>query len=282
MSDRLSRRRCTLRRATRSIIENLETRRLMHAGEDHGGGVEILRADAGATAAYTDTQGRTWQADSGFSGGGTDTTAFAVSGTTDPKLSPSRRSGVFGYSSPAVDGNYTLNLYFADYKAAGQRKFNVAAEGQSILTNFDIAAAAGGPNKALVKTFNVNVTGGALDLQFSSAGVGNPVVSAFELIPVASTTTLPPPAPTQLNATAASSNSILLSWTDAATNNESGYEIERSTDGGVTFAPLKTTPPDVTQYTDGNLSPSTKYVYRVRAVNAAGESAWTNLADATT
>src|SRR3954466_12348398 len=206
MSDRLSRRRSTLRRAARSIVENLETRRLMHAGEDHGDGVEILRVDAGATAAYIDTQGRTWQADTGFSGGGTDTTAFAVSGTTDPKLYTSRRSGVFGYSNPAVDGNYTLNLYFADYKTAGQRKFNAAAEGAQILTNFDIAAAAGGANKTLVKTFNVNVTGGALDLQFSSAGVGNPVVSAFELIPVAPTTTVPPQAPTQLSATAASSN----------------------------------------------------------------------------
>ncbi len=50
-------------------VEPLEARQLMHAGHDHGDGLEALRVDAGATANYTDAKGQLWQADSGFTGG---------------------------------------------------------------------------------------------------------------------------------------------------------------------------------------------------------------------
>ena len=67
-------------------MENLESRQLLHAGEDHGLGLEVLRIDAGATAPYTDSLGNVWQADNGFIGGGTDVKTFAVAGTNDVEI----------------------------------------------------------------------------------------------------------------------------------------------------------------------------------------------------
>ena len=52
--------------------------------------------------------------------------------------------------------------------AAGQRVFDVKAEGKVVLDNFDIFRAAGGKNIAHDKTFTVEVTDGRLDLDFVS------------------------------------------------------------------------------------------------------------------
>src|SRR4051812_31663368 len=119
---------CTLRR--HSSVEFLEPRQFLHAG-DEAAELQTLRVDAGSTAAYTDSLGQVWQADTGFNGGGTDNKVFAVAGTNDQKLYNPRRSGEFTYNIPVSDGNYTLNLYFADWvTTAGMRTFNVAAESQ--------------------------------------------------------------------------------------------------------------------------------------------------------
>lgn len=100
----------------------------------------------------------------------------------------------------------------------------------------------------------------------------------------ASATTLAPPAvpnpPTGLSATAASSSQINLKWTDNS-NNESGFKIERSIDG-VDFTQITTLGPSVTSYQDTGLSRNTRYYYRVCAYNSAGNSAYSNTANAKT
>src|SRR5205807_6721667 len=75
--------------------------------------------------------------------------------------------------------------------------------------------------------------------------------------------------------------SVSLSWADNA-NNESGFLVERSTDGGATFTQVASLGANVSGYADANLSPSTPYSYRVRATNSAGNSAYSNTASATT
>src|SRR5207244_7402070 len=52
--------------------------------------------------------------------------------------------------------------------------------------------------------------------------------------------TLIPKSPTHLSANAVSSSEIDLSWTDNS-DNELGFKIERSTDGGTTFTEIATT-----------------------------------------
>ena len=89
-----------------------------------------------------------------------------------------------------------------------------------------------------------------------------------------------PAAPTGLLATASSSSAIALSWTDNATN-ETGYYIQRSTDG-TNYTQVGSVGAGVTSYSDSGLSASTKYYYRVCDYNAGGTSAYTNIASATT
>lgn len=89
-----------------------------------------------------------------------------------------------------------------------------------------------------------------------------------------------PAAPTNLGATATSSSQINLSWTDNAAN-ETGFSIERSTGGGA-FAQIATVGANVTSFQNTGLAASTTYSYRVRASNAAGNSAYSNTASATT
>jgi transcriptional regulator CtsR len=97
----------------------------------------------------------------------------------------------------------------------------------------------------------------------------------------ATTLPFPPAAPSALSATAESSSSIRINWTDNA-NNETQFKIERKTGAGGTYAQIVTVSANVTTYTNTSLSPSTQYYYRVRANNTGGDSAYSAEANATT
>ena len=99
---------------------------------------------------------------------------------------------------------------------------------------------------------------------------------------VAHAKTLPtaPAAPSDLTAVAASNNAVDLSWADNA-DNEEGYRIEQSTDGA-SFTQVDTVGPDVAAYAAGGLQHGRTYHFRVRAFNAADDSAYTSVASATT
>lgn len=90
----------------------------------------------------------------------------------------------------------------------------------------------------------------------------------------------PPNAPSNLSASTVSSSQIDLSWTDGA-NDEDGFRVERSNDGS-NFSEIATTAANTTSYSDGGLSASTTYHYRVRAYNTNGNSAYSNTDNATT
>ena len=94
------------------------------------------------------------------------------------------------------------------------------------------------------------------------------------------TATATPAAPTNLSAIAVSSNRINLSWADNSTN-ESGFKVERSTNG-TTFVQVSTVGAGVTAYANTGLAASTKYYYRIRAYNSAGNSSYSNTTTATT
>jgi len=90
----------------------------------------------------------------------------------------------------------------------------------------------------------------------------------------------PPAAPGNLSANAVSCDQIDLAWTDNA-DNESGFRIERSTNG-VNFGEIDTVGANVTNYSDTTAAENTTYWYRVRAYNGAGNSAYSNTASDTT
>ena len=77
--------------------------------------------------------------------------------------------------------------------------------------------------------------------------------------------------------------SITLTWVDNSSD-ETGFEIERCSGSGCTdFAYIGITPGNnINSYNDVGLAENTAYSYRVRAVNAAGASGYTNVASAAT
>jgi hypothetical protein len=87
-------------------------------------------------------------------------------------------------------------------------------------------------------------------------------------------------APTALTATATSSSSIALLWTDTA--RESGFRLERSGDGGVTWFTIGSTHRNVTTFADTGLPSATTYTYRAVAFDGRMVSTPSNVATATT
>jgi FtsP/CotA-like multicopper oxidase with cupredoxin domain len=88
-------------------------------------------------------------------------------------------------------------------------------------------------------------------------------------------------APTLLTAALQSGGRVLLTFRDNATN-ETGFVVERSTTGPTGFVPLVTLPAragtgNVT-YTDGATVPASVNVYRVKAINGAVSSGYSNTA----
>lgn len=91
-----------------------------------------------------------------------------------------------------------------------------------------------------------------------------------------------PAAPTNLVATAVSRSQINLTWTDNAIN-ETGFYIERCRGATCTnFTQIAAVGPDVTSFANSGLTANTSYRYRVRAYNASGTSAYSNIATAKT
>jgi hypothetical protein len=96
------------------------------------------------------------------------------------------------------------------------------------------------------------------------------------------TTALQTPAPPgNLTATAISSSRINLSWTDNSAN-ETGFKIERAAASSGPFSQIAIVGTNVKTYQNTGLQRNTRCYYRVRAYNAAGDSAYSNTASAIT
>jgi fibronectin type 3 domain-containing protein len=91
-----------------------------------------------------------------------------------------------------------------------------------------------------------------------------------------------PAAPTGLTAVAQSPTAVGLTWTDNATN-ETAYKVYRRDSTHIVFGQVSPElPAGTTSYQDTTVAPSSYYTYLVKAVNAAGDSGWSNEASVTT
>ncbi|XP_057796155.1 probable LRR receptor-like serine/threonine-protein kinase At1g07650 [Salvia miltiorrhiza] len=105
------------------------------------------------------------------------------------------------YGLCLLNGNYTVALHFAEiaftndtsYYSLGRRIFDVYLQGKLVLKDFNIAEAAGGPGKPIIKTFTVSVTSHTLKIHLYWAGKGTtgiplrgtygPLISAISVDP---------------------------------------------------------------------------------------------------
>jgi hypothetical protein len=69
------------------------------------------------------------------------------------------------------------------------------------------------------------------------------------------------------------SSTVNVSWTDQS-NNETGSKIERRVGTSDSFTQIATVGANVTTYVNSGLARNTRYVYRMRAYNSVGNSAY--------
>ena len=89
------------------------------------------------------------------------------------------------------------------------------------------------------------------------------------------TVTTIPAAPSNLTAEASlqnGSDQVQLQW-NSNSNNQTGFVVQRSSDGGVTWTTIVVLTGNPNNYTDTTVSRGTTYTYRVYAYNSAGQLA---------
>jgi len=131
-------------------------------------------------------------ADEDFSGGGDNSPVTATINLTQPGANAAPmgvyqhgRAGVFTYTIPGftAGSTYTVLLHFAEtyFTAAGDRKFNVAINGTTVLTNLDIYATVG-KDAALLETFNTTAnSSGQIVIAFTDGTANQPVAMGIEV-----------------------------------------------------------------------------------------------------
>ncbi|WP_375379546.1 malectin domain-containing carbohydrate-binding protein [Hymenobacter volaticus] len=154
-------------------------------------GVARYRLHAGGGPVNT-SQGL-FAADQYAADGAVFSTDQPIAGTDEDALYQTERYGRFTYHLPVPNGQYMVRLHFAEiyWRAPGQRVFDVAAEGTTVLQAYDIVQKVG-PLTATTETFSVTVRDGQLTLAFvpGAAGTDLPKVSAIEVLEVVPTAVL--------------------------------------------------------------------------------------------
>ena len=95
----------------------------------------------------------------------------------------------------------------------------------------------------------------------------------------------PPPKPTGLTATVNGNGTITLSWTATADSSVTGYQILRRRPfmgEGTLMVYVADTGSTSTSWTDTGTTSGTRHVYRVKAINGARLSSWSNYVNPTT
>lgn len=135
---------------------------------------------------YTDALGQQWLGElQGFSSVSRYSTQAGIAQTEDDLLYQGEfYRNNFTYSTLVENGVCDVTLKFAEiyFNEANRRVFDVTLEDELILDDFDIFTEAGGKNIALDRTFTVEVTDGAVDIDFI-ASVNNAKISAIEIEP---------------------------------------------------------------------------------------------------
>lgn len=86
-----------------------------------------------------------------------------------------------------------------------------------------------------------------------------------------------PAAPSNNQVTASTTTTMTVMWTDNS-DNETGFEVYQSTDN-INYSLVTTTAANATSHQSTGLTDDTRYYFKVRAVNGAGNSAYSGTAN---
>ena len=212
-------------------------------------------------------------ADTAYVSGGTvaapTTSAIDTTAVTNPApqaVYQTERYGAFTYTfgglTPGL--SYKVRLHFVEFywNSANARKFNVAINGTQILANYDIFAAAGGQNKAIVREFSASPNGsGKIVIAYTVGTADQPKSSGVEIL-------LPQSgAPAGLAAVPGDSQAS-LNWNQVV---GAMYNVKRSVAGSGPFTPVFTGL-TTTNYVDSGLTNGVAYYYVVSAAIIGCES----------
>jgi len=142
---------------------------------------------------YTDSKGQVWISDRLAFGGQVVARTADVTGATDPQLYAGERFGNFSYTIPVTPGKYTVTFYMSErwlgpglpggQAGKGSRVFDILCNGVFLERDFDVFARAGGPNKALVRTYRAVEPNHQGNIVLSFVPIKNfPLVSALEIV----------------------------------------------------------------------------------------------------
>ncbi len=111
---------------------------------------------------YTDKKGNLWMSDRYYRGGQSILRTWFATGVDDPELYRGERYGNLTYVIPVAPGSYSVTLRFSEAwfgtdkpggGGVGSRRFDILANSQPLAHNFDIFKEAGGPERAVDRTF---------------------------------------------------------------------------------------------------------------------------------
>ena len=168
------------------------------SGDATAGPVSTVAINAGGP-----TIGGFW-ADQSFTGGATygnsaNVDASQITASPPPvAVFGTERYGAMNYVIPDRSGQQAVTLYFAEtyVTGPGERVFDVSINGTTVLSNFDIFAAAGGANRAIASTFSTSAdANGNVVIEFIP-GTENPKINAITVAGPGTTATPAPPTPT--------------------------------------------------------------------------------------
>ncbi len=161
----------------------------------NAGGTNQVATDASAPDWAVDTDGSPFPGRTGGNQFGNENGAptfdlsLLPSGDPAPEVVfETERFGNQQWDFAVANGDYEVELYFAEIfaTAAGSRVFDVSIEGNTVLDNYDIFADAAsqtggsGQNVAVVKSFDINVVDGNIDIDFTTI-VDNAKISAIAI-----------------------------------------------------------------------------------------------------
>ena len=182
-----------------------------------------------------------------------------------------RRIEVSGLTS---DNKYNF-IFFASRNGGGNRTTNYTINGETVSLN----ASYNSQNTVQINGISPD-SGGKVIIQAKKASgasygyINALIIQAYEDDGL-------PLAPSNLFANPDSKTQVSLNWADNSSD-ETGFELWRSVSSNSNYQLLSNLGPNVTSYTDNGLTSNTTYYYKLRAVNANGESEYSNVSKAST